>query len=111
MSKNQNRWPSTSGRKPGTKELRFVHELNLARTGTKAAVAVAMLVRPTGATQREIKEAVGSFHRNKVKQVLENRKELKLEELGHDGSAKRARLTLRGRNGKQPRNGKQQPSA
>jgi SOS-response transcriptional repressor LexA len=46
----------------------------LARQSTGDFIAVAMTMRPQGATQREIINALGKPHRNKIKQLLQTKR-------------------------------------
>jgi len=67
-------WPRSAGRKPDHKVLKNIHEKALARRGSKDAVALAMALRPEGATQPQIISVLGSPHRNKFNELVRKRK-------------------------------------
>lgn len=62
------RFNKTTGPKPTKKLLDQASQL--ARSGTSSHIAVAMAMRPAGATQAEIINALGHPHRNKLKQLI-----------------------------------------
>lgn len=67
---NLKRWPRNAGPKPTKDLLKDVHEAQAARPGTKDAMAVAMAIRDTGTTQKQIAAVLGGPHRNKITQLL-----------------------------------------
>lgn len=69
-----NKWKPEAGRKPSKKLLATVHESNAARPGSKDAVAIAMTLRPDGATQQQIAAVLGGPHRNKINHLVVSKK-------------------------------------
>ena len=57
------------GAKPTIKQLKDVQEAGLARSGSKTAFALAMLMREDGASQVQIKQALGATYRNRANQL------------------------------------------
>lgn len=66
------RWPKEAGHKPTEAEFRLIN--GFARAGTKDALALAMAFRPEGATQVQIKAVLHQPHRNKLVNLVEQRK-------------------------------------
>lgn len=64
------RWPRYAGRKPTRNLLNEVHNAQAARPNSKDAMAVAMAIRETGTTQKQITAALGAPHRNKITQLI-----------------------------------------
>src|SRR5574337_411959 len=64
------RWNRKAGRRPTTREIRGAHQL--ARPGSKNALALAMALRKQGATQPQIILITGTPHRNVIKRVVDN---------------------------------------
>lgn len=63
-------WDAKSdGAKPTVKLLKDIEQAGLARTGTKTAFALAMLAREEGASQVQIKHALGATYRNRANQL------------------------------------------
>lgn len=62
-------WNKDWGSKPTVKLLREVNEKALALRGSKTAFALAMLMRQEGATQVQIKAALGATYRNRANQL------------------------------------------
>ena len=79
------KWPKMAGRSPKAELIRFVHKLELARKGTKEAVAVAMALRPEGTTQKQVISALGAPHRNKLTLLQTKRKVRLLKQVNADG--------------------------
>lgn len=65
-------WNRDAGKRPGLRELSTVHKQNLARKGSKAALALAMALREDGVTQHQMRAALGSAHRNKIMRVVDS---------------------------------------
>lgn len=63
-------WPKEAGPKPTQKDLKLIQQQGIARHGSKTAVAVAMSLRPNGATQEQIKKALGNPYRNKLTSLV-----------------------------------------
>lgn len=82
-----------SGKRPTTREFKLVHDMHLARPGTKTAFAVAMALLPNGTSQPQIMQILSSPHRNKIKE-LALRKDMKLTR-EKDGNVVRIKLTPR----------------
>jgi len=59
----------TTGAKPTIKQLKDIKGAGLARTGSKTAFALAMLMRDEGASQTQIKHALGATYRNRANQL------------------------------------------
>lgn len=70
----------------------------MVRADTGDHMAVAMSMRPNGATQAEIIKVLGKPHRNKIKSLLENR-QLKKLILPDDTRSVRIKLVKRASNG------------
>jgi hypothetical protein len=68
-------WKAEYGKKPTTQEISNAE--TLARSGSKTAFALAMVLRPEGTSQSTLVKVLGLPHRNKIKQ-LENKKKLKV---------------------------------
>ena len=64
------RWKQEAGKRPTVQQIRQVEQNHLARPGTKNALALAMTLRPQGATQSQISSVLGQPHRNKIKDVV-----------------------------------------
>lgn len=67
-----NNWKRECGPKPTSSELAAVHALGQCRVGALDTFAVAMCLRAKGATQYQIKLALGDVHRNKVAELVAN---------------------------------------
>lgn len=65
------RWHQGAGPIPSARIIRSVHTSGLVKPGTKDAFALAMTLRPAGATQAQIQTVLGHPHRNKIKQLVE----------------------------------------
>lgn len=63
------KWDKAYGPKPTNKQLKEIQQAGLARTGSKTAYALAMLMREEGANQAQIKQALGSTYRNRANQL------------------------------------------
>lgn len=63
-----NNWDRRAGRKPTSKHFSSAHQL--ARPGSKNALALAMALREKGATQPQITLVTGAPHRNVIKDVV-----------------------------------------
>ena len=72
-----NNWDPSCGPRPTAAQLKEVSENGWARDGSKTAFAFAMLLREDGASQVQIKHALGATYRNRVNQ-LEEKGEIKL---------------------------------
>lgn len=57
------------GNRPTVKQLKEINEAGLARAGSKTAFALAMLMREDGASQVQIKNALGATYRNRANQL------------------------------------------
>lgn len=64
------RWRDGAGPIPSERIFRSVHTSGLVRPGTKDAFALAMTLRPLGATQTQIQCVLGKPHRNKIKTLI-----------------------------------------
>lgn len=63
-------WDSSKfGPKPTATHLKEIQKVGFARDGSKTAFALAMMLRENGATQVQIKEALGATYRNKANQL------------------------------------------
>jgi len=67
---------------------------HLARPDTSTQMAIAMAMRPNGATQTEIVKALGHPHRNKIKHLLDTKK-VKMQLLSENTRATRIKLIRR----------------
>lgn len=65
-------WNRKAGKKPSTKQLKIAQQM--ARPGTKNAMALAMALRENGASQPQIAMVTGAPHRNAIREVLLRRK-------------------------------------
>ena len=64
------RWKTKEwGAKPTANQLKGIKEAGLARSGSKTAFALAMLMREEGASQTQIKAALGATYRNRANQL------------------------------------------
>lgn len=82
---NRKRWPRSAGPKPTQDLLKTVHSAQAARPGSKDAIAVAMTLRDTGATQKQISAVLGGPHRNKITQLLSKGKAKRVFMPAQDG--------------------------
>ena len=76
-------WPTEAGRKPALTQLK--QAATVARSGTKDALAIAMMLRDDGATQKQIIAALGQPHRNKPTALVLNGKAKRLPHPPKDG--------------------------
>lgn len=68
------KWPTkTAGKAPTAANFKAAHEAGL-RPGTKTAVAIAMMLRPKGATQAEITAVNGGVYLNKARDLIAAKK-------------------------------------
>lgn len=64
------KWPvKLAGAKPTAGQFKTAHEMGV-RPGTKTAVAIAMMLRPKGATQAEITAINGGAYLNKARDLI-----------------------------------------
>jgi hypothetical protein len=64
------KWPKEAGPKPAKNLLKLIHDSGIAKPGSKTAVAVAMTLRNSGATQEQIKAVLGAPYRNKLTSLV-----------------------------------------
>ena len=81
-----------TGPRPSKKLL--VKASALAKQGTKDHIAVAMHMRPNGATQSEIVRLLDHPHRNKIKKLLQDNK-VQSTVLPDDGRSQRIKLVVK----------------
>jgi hypothetical protein len=85
-------WNKSTGPKPSKEALNAAQ--SLAREGSADAMAIAMLMRPNGATQPEIITLLGAPHRNKVRELISKRR-VKKSVIPDNSRAIRIRLVKR----------------
>lgn len=78
-----------TGPKPA--KILLVKAATLARPNSASQIAVALAMRPNGATQKEIIALLGNPHRNKINQLIASR-QVKKYVLPDDSRATRIRL-------------------
>lgn len=85
-------WKQDAGRKPTKKLLKEASIF--ARPNTQDHVVVAMAMRPRGLTQSEVISLFGHPHRNKIRQLVQD-KRVKQVHLPDGSRARRIRLIKR----------------
>lgn len=65
------KWREGAGPIPSRRVIESVHKSGLVKPGSKDAFALAMTMRPLGATQSQITCVLGQPHRNKIKTLLQ----------------------------------------
>ena len=68
------RWSKKLGPKPTKELLETVHEELGVRRGSKAALALAMYMRPEGATAQQVVQVIGTPQNNKRRELIANGK-------------------------------------
>src|SRR3954466_7767559 len=68
------KWREGAGPVPSTRILQLVDQSGYVKPGSKDALALAMTLRPYGATQAQITIALGQPHRNKIKELVQSGK-------------------------------------
>lgn len=79
-------WTKEAGPRPTKDELEQVHALGDCRPGSKDAFAVAMALRPGGATQNQIIAALGRPHRNKIAALVAKGTAVRIFSQPHNGT-------------------------
>lgn len=69
-------WSDRTGKPPTQKQLR--EAARLAKIGTKTHLAIAMALRPSGITQSEVITLLGSPYRNKIRQLIAEKRVMAL---------------------------------
>lgn len=62
-------WKKEWGHRPTISQLKAIHDSGMARDGSKTAFALAMMMRNEGASQVQIKHALGATYRNRANQL------------------------------------------